>query len=386
MKTLNLEDLSSLKQKDFNNTIKIIPTYLLERLNQLELPIKNKEIALSNICNFLTYILNIYHNTEKSIIAIDREVFISYFNNRLYPKYKELLKECKVLTAVPYEDGTFYSKDNGICLQYRIHNEFLESKEFTALLFKPNKKEMSLDLVYEGPRKFVNTIINEELDYEKVFKNEIEYHKLNDTTEFSLYSRLVRALSLRSNRYIKQGNKVNRVYHSFSNLSKITRKCFKTNFKSIDLKNSQPAFLVYYLILNKIEFEPSYKELVENGKFYELFYDLYDGDRDKVKVAVYESLFFAFNETRRVNKRFKELFPLVWNELKRINDKGITLASILQNYESDLFNNLKVKNSTRYFTLFDAIYYNNEKDKKMLTEQIMEYGMNNGIKFTLSYE
>jgi hypothetical protein len=38
------------------------------------------------------------------------------------------------------------------------------------------------------------------------------------------------------------------------------------------------------------------------------------------------------------------------------------LVSRLQNLESELFNNLSPEKSKKYFTLFDAIFFNNKQD------------------------
>jgi len=36
--------------------------------------------------------------------------------------------------------------------------------------------------------------------------------------------------------------------------------------------------------------------------------------------------------------------------------------------------------------LFDAIYYNNKKDTEDISKQILKYGEDRGVKFTLKYE
>lgn len=62
----------------------------------------------------------------------------------------------------------------------------------------------------------------------------------------------------------------------------------------------------------------------------------------------------------------------------------ITLASILQNLESELFNNLKIKNSEYYFTLFDAIYFSDEVDEYDLRRQIIDYFQKLDLTVTIS--
>ncbi len=384
MKEIKLQDLAGLKKKDYNGVIKIIPTYLLDQLKQTTLPIKNIEIALSNICDFLVYINNLNASNGKSVFAIDAKVFERYFNHKAYPAYKELLKDLNVLTAVPYDNGTFYSKDDGLSLQYRIHNEYLQATDFTALIFK-RKQKKDISILCKVDDVMASTIISEDLDYALVFEKEIAHHKENNTTLFSLYSRITRALSLTKERYIKKGTKVNRIYHSFSNLSKVTRKCFETYFYSIDLKNAQPMLLALYLKTSGIQFEQAYQDICEAGMFYEQFLHVMTS-RDDIKTECYRTIFFDFKKNTEMNAALKELYPLVWQALKDLNSKGITLASILQNMEADLFNNINVTSSKKYYTLFDAIYFNNKKDKHVIEQQILKYGSDRGIKFSLSFE
>ena len=387
MKVFTLENLQFLTKKDFNNKIKLIPTNVLEFILNNEMPLKDKSKVIEQISIFLDFINNQVLQSKTTVLTIDKNIFVSYFNRNTYTQFKDILVQTNILTNVTNENGVWYDKDNGIAKSYRVHNEYLTNNDYSLIILdKKKNKSVEVKSEVEVNERFLNTIITEELDYSEVFKNELEYHQTNNTTMYSLYSRILRALSLVDKRYIKTGNKVNRIYHSFSNLSKVTRKCFKTKYINIDIKNSQPTFLVYYLVSNNIKFEDTYKQEVENGTFYELFYDLHNNDRNLVKVAVYKDLFFAFNTSTETNKRFKSLFPNVWNELSKINDSKTSLASILQNLEADLFNSLEVKSSSKYYTLFDAIYFTNKKDIKSIENQIKKYGKKLNIKFATSLE
>ncbi len=392
MKKIKLYELNKLTKNDFGGIVKIIPTQLLETLELIELPI-SKEKSIIKICDFLSYLncMLVRRDVQESgKVVLPQTIWIKYFTKNEYKSFKEILKNNNIITQVSYDSGIGYDMNNGIAKQYRIRTEYLQNDDFTILLFDNKKTKKDIKIETNVTINYLNTICNEELDYDKVFKDEYEYYKTKNKSLFSLYSRITRALLLNVNRYIKKGTKVNRIYHSFSNLSKVTRKCFKTFFNNIDLKNSQPILLVYYLVSNGIEFENEYQIICEEGKFYELFYDLYseiedqDELRKTVKVAVYESLFFAFNKNRRINKRFKELFPLTWKALKELNDKGITLASILQNIEAEIFNNIDVKYSKKYFTLFDAIYFNDKRDINYIVKQIEKEGNKYNINFSLS--
>jgi len=394
MKLIKLSDIKLTKSFNKNSNVKIISTQLLNSILSIELPIKNKEIFISNVVEFLDYLNEKMEHEYLTAFTISVDIFIKYFSRDKYKQYLQILKDFEILTNISHENGVWYDKDEGITKKYRVHNSYLNNTDFTLVIFEDKKTKIKNDIKIKVDSKYEKTILTETLDYYEVFKNEIEYHKENNTTTFSLYSRLSRALSLNKKRYIKKGEKVDRIYHSFSNLSKVTRKCFKTKYSNIDLDNSQPTFLCVYLKINNIDFETYYQEVCENGKFYELFYDIYKKEftdekllRKKVKNVIYKSFLFDFVENRKVTKRLKELFPKVWQALKDLKQKqNETLASNLQNIEAKLFNNINVTYSTKYFTLFDAIYFNNKKDKLNIIKQIKNFGKECGIKFSLSIE
>lgn len=379
---INLKDVITLKNKEFDSNIKIIPTYLIEELEKMDLPISNRNIAIKNICDFLTLLNTRYNEYGSSVIPIDKDVFIRFFNNRLYTEYKNILDDLKVITKVPYEDGSFYSKDEGKSLQYRIHNKYLLTDDYTLLFFKRGRNiKKNIRIECNVNSIMLDTILNEELDYKRVFKEELDYHRDNNTSKFSLYIRISRALSMNNDRYIKQGNNVDRIFHSFSNLSKVTRKCFYTEFFEVDLVNAQPMLLALHLNKEDIKYEDSYRLICEEGRFYELFFEG-DNDklRDEIKVQCYSSIFFDFKENMEVNKKFKVLFPMLWEYLKSIKKNKITMASILQNEEANIFNNIKVRNSSKFYTLFDAVMFNNIKDKGYIKSQIEDYGLKYNLK------
>lgn len=380
---VNIKNLSSLTNKSFKRDIQIIPTNIINQLNEMELPISNKEKAIKNISNFLSFLNSQYQKYNTTLLPIDVFIFIKFFNNRLYKQYRDILQELNIISPVPYENGTFYSREEGLSMQYRIHNSYLKADDFTLLFFKKGRNvKRDIKIECNVNNVMLNTILNTDLDYKKVFDEEIKYHKENNTSNFSLYIRLSRALSIDNTRYIKQGSKVDRIFHSFSNLSKVTRKCFDTEFFELDMVNAQPMLLAVKMRKEKIEIEEEYIKICEEGMFYELFENVLV-NRDDIKTECYSSIFFDFKENRDVNKKFRELFPKIWNYLKFIKNNKIKMASLLQNEEAEIFNNIKVRHSSKFFTLFDAVVFNNVKDEEYISKQILDYGKKYGIKFKL---
>jgi len=426
MKEISLNNAEDLIKHNNFNEVRIIPTYLLDALKTITLPIKNIEIALKNVCDFLSYInhkMNLVDsktNNKDNLLFINSNDFKEFFTRNHYKKYKTILEEHGVLTNVPYSDGSFYTPGEKP-MQYRIHNKYLNNKDFTVLFLEnESKTNLELDIrinTKDVPKKFIDTIIDEKLDYKKVFIEEIKYHnenkyvlkrKLNselfntnaefNSTAFSLYVRLSNALGFKNRRFIKYGTKVNRIYHSLSCISKITRYCTVNEYYSIDFKNSQPNLLCIHLNKNNINYEIDYKTACEEGRFYELFIGclgvIKTGDnekdikteRDEIKIECYSAIFFDFKRYSTINLKFKQLFPNLWAYLDKIDKEKQSLASILQNLEASFFNKLKVNKSKKYYTVYDAIYFSDIKDIDYITEQINEFASNNNIKISISIE
>lgn len=399
MKTIKLNDIKKISELgiDFSNqTIQFIPSKLYNNIIKNN-DIKNKDIFIQNCINFLNDLDYLISNNEQTNFPIIREYFKSNFG-KLYNTntklIKNILSESNIITTVTNNANIWYDYTIGIAKTYRVHNDYFTNQDY-IIITKNIIKEINIDIDIDN--RFVKTICEEELDYNLVIQKELEYYKTyfkSKKANNKLKTRLNLAFSINSKRFIKKGNKVNRIYHSFSNLSRITRKCFKTKYYNIDIKNSQPIFLILYLKQNNIKFEKEYKKIVEEGKFYELFYNLtdrnnYNNDNDHrsaVKQNVYKSFFFDFKENNKYTLRLKELFPKVYNVLRDLNDRNIKLAGILQNLEAELFNNLKVKYSNKFFTLFDAMYFNNKKDISIIKKQIKQYGYNYNIKFSLDID
>jgi len=85
-----------------------------------------------------------------------------------------------------------------------------------------NNKQPNID-IEEGvvDDKFKNTTSNIEVNYKNAICEEIDNFQNTNMDLDILRKRISRLLSLRIRRFIKKGTKVDRIYHSFSNLSKI---------------------------------------------------------------------------------------------------------------------------------------------------------------------
>lgn len=365
-------DNINLEKKKLTRYVYINDINIVSNILSYDLPIQNKRIALKNILDFLNWIdvkINILDNT---IIPISSNKLIEFFNRDNYKEYMNILKDMNILTDVPYEDGSFYVKGS-LYKQYRVHNDYINKEDLAIIVLEEDRsKDKFNNEVNDLDERYIKTIKNIEIDVKAAISSEIEHYKKNNLSVSNLRNRISRILYTKRKRFIKKGNKVDRIYHSFSNVSKVARKHLSIKMYDIDIKNCQPLLLIALLKEMKLEYDNNYQYDCEAGNFYENF--ITDKlTRDDVKEELYRTVFFNFNENRKINKKFRELYPNTWNSLKDIKDMNKSLACELQNIESKLFNNLIPKKSKHYFTLFDAIYFDNLNDVTELNNKIRNY-------------
>lgn len=384
---------------------------IIQQIQNLDLPVK-KEMAAKRILDFLEYLDQKIIDNNSTEIPIDKKTWIEYFTLNRYQQYQEILSQLKILTTVMYKKGIYidkngqpinknkdfaYCKELGLCKIFQVHNSYLNDENYIIVLFDDKRKSTSITiderLENKLSPKFINTIKNLKLDIAKAIQVELNTYHKQKISFAQLKHRISRIFAVQNSRKISTGDKVNRIYHSFTNLSKISRQHFNHNFFEIDIVNCQPTLLIAYLNKNKLGIDTNYINDCESGTFYERFIDIIDdkyrfGDdlsgfelsRKETKDNIYRKIFFGFTKSSEFNHRFKELYPLVWLELKKIKKSSTSLASILQNIEAELFNSLVPKKSKMYFTLFDAIYYTNAEDTSDLTIKIEKFFRERNVK------
>lgn len=371
-------------------SIYCIDLKLITLLLSIENYPQKKFLSIEKLLQFIQWFeMNMDDENSMSIAAL----FLKKKINKHYKRYMDILSDNKIITPIKNNSGKYYqsgietkkyrllenwTKDNDLCLVY-----FDNDDRNIEVNIDENIINMNID------KRMISTITSKlKIDYTSALKAEILNWQEKGFTTARLRKRLSKLFSSKDYRYIKKGYKVDRIYHSFSNISKISRNYLNIPMCNIDLKNSQPLFLIAYLIENNMDYDLSYKNDCESGEIYLNFYNTRKEDfsndidelRSNVKKAIYKNIFFGFNENSLYNKRFKELYPKVWMSLKNINDSGDTLAGILQNREASLFNNLNPKKSKYYFTLFDAIYYSDKSDTINILDNINTFFNKLGIK------
>lgn len=352
---------------------------LASQLLTTDLPISNKRKAMMRIFDFLSYVDT--NSDDDNKLNISKYTLEDFFTRSKYVKYIKILSSLNVIHRVKTK-GVYYKyndKSKSHSIRYKLHKDYIEDNDLAIVILEENnKKDIEFKCEISLEQRYKDTIKKCDLNISNAVLAEIDYCNANNHTLNVLRRRVSKILSTLNNRYIKQGKKVDRIYHSFSNISRVARKHFKNNFYEIDIVNSQPLFLVAYLKDNKKGCDESYQNDCETGSFYERFYDLskkedIEDKRKEVKQSLYQNIFFGFNKRSRYNKLFKELYTKTWDSLEEISNTDTSLASRLQNMEAKLFNKLTPKYSTYYYTLFDAVYFTNSADKILLEKEIDEF-------------
>lgn len=399
---LNENDLEALKNEIIVDKITFVTSQELisKLLNRATYPIKNRNIAIYNILSFLSFIDLCLSSSNKTILPIPTGTFIKYFNRDQYHKYTELLVELEILVKVPYEDGKYYEfkKDEkgGRCQQYRVFNNYLND-DISLVIFDEDI-DLKLETDNKYNKKMEKTILKTQIYYKEAIIDEIKNYKATTTlfnqteTMNKLRCRISMILLLTHKRYISKGDKVDRVYNSFTNLSKIARKHLHikgVKFNNIDIKNCQPLILCYYILSNGYVIDETYLKVCELGKFYETLMDkdileqigddedLYNEYRNDIKVESYKNIFFFLNKEADITKKFANEYPNIYYFMCDYYDSfpEKTMASNLQNIEASIFNTIVPTNSNYYYTLFDAIYFTDIEDAPLISNSIKnEFG------------
>ncbi len=370
--------------------------------NYSGMPIKNENLVIGHI-------LRMVRDAELRM-KIGRGAFswhhdylrASYTSN--YKRYVEVLVKLGILETTVSPETRMRYKEGEHASYYRLTDRYRERRSLCLIYREIDRRNMSTSFKKEVPEKYRKAVNLSYIDYPTYVNEEIKRYVEKDpndsdraTSLESIKVRLNSAFSLLEKRYLKEGKRSTRIYHSFSSLSRIARQHLRTPrgyiYYEIDIVNSQPSFLVAYLN-GKYAIDSSYVKITQAGKIYEQFIgvtgrvqrfytdengnrkdkweDLFIKNRAQAKVEFFSAVLFDWKKAHPLNKKFQELFPLTWEVLDRLHKEGGTLAAKLQTFESEIIHGVTVEKSDYYFTLHDAIYYNDITEKKKIEGQIKE--------------
>jgi hypothetical protein len=340
-------------------------------------PIKTRNLAIKNILEFLNYIDNL--PAEDYTVAVHTNKIRKIFTGGTYTLYLRILSELKIISRVPYPDGKYYEKMKKCC-KYYLHPTYRNDKPGIVIVKASPIRKLIADKKY--PVKFERAVRLTECDYTGAITAEYNNYLNTGMGDNNLRVRLSRLFALLGERRIKKGKNVDRVYCSFSNLSKISRAYLyidNSKYHCIDIRNCQPLLLSYLLRHLGLSLDDNYVVDCENAIIYERFVNEKYKDKEAVKEPLYSAIYFAFKPKKDIAQKFKEVYPLTYNSLEILHREEVTMASRLQNLEASIFSVVVPKKSKYYFTLFDAIYYTDISDKDdlklKLTESFARYNL-----------
>jgi len=181
--------------------------------------------------------------------------------------------------------------------------------------------------------------------------------------------------------FFAEDEKTGRVFHNVANFKKELRAYLRFNGEpmvEVDIANCQPLLLFNFYPDKKSAEAIRYRELVENGRFYELLQSLLNQpDREKVKTPFITFLFAKSHWIIPVGEAFKKEFP----ELAKViatekREEHNALAIALQKLEADLVINQVVgickKENIPTVTIHDSLLTlpaHVERVKRILEEE-----------------
>ncbi len=299
---------------------------------------------------------------------------IKHFGCKHYRKIITLFNE--YIYEIKQNGYRYIPKQNatdgiGKCKTYLINYKELLTDPHLIVRFN-NKSLIEFQIDDDANINMVKVINEAEMDYGKAIMEQI----INKKNDISLINRIREIIKFANRRYIKiKKDTTGRIFSNFSSMPKECRKHItlsNKHFIELDVKNSQPSLLVGFM--NELGYiaDKNYIKDVENGTIYSNFIllqgDFYKFDeatsrmiiysnilknKGDVKKEFFNSILFDFKTKSTLNIRFKELYPLVWEFLRKQNN-NIEIAGQLQKRESEIINNLDIQ--VPYYSVFDAVF------------------------------
>jgi hypothetical protein len=292
-------------------------------------------------------------------------------------------------------------------------NQFKSATTLTAELKKTSEKfirsvtttatEKNLSIAYQYLKQ---NIVKINIDKKKALQyNEENY--FSETAKKTYKANYHSIINLSEGEYkFKVDSTAYRVHTNLTNIKKELRQFLSVEGEplgEVDIKNSQPLF--FYWQIKNLEQIPDdekirYKEMVESGKFYELFIKrlgIPDSKRAKVKKKIISAIFFDYNrekESRYVTV-FKKEFPSIASYIYQYKKENRSkLACLLQRLESNFVIEKAVREFINRFgdefvsTIHDSMVVKESKLNDAL--QVMEYcfekeGLNPKLSFNIYY-
>lgn len=341
-----------------NTNTKYIIQFLPISLEPLS---RNKHFYLGDVKLKSSYVIDLIHNllfkyfytkenqfTLSSIVLKEKygyqyNLYILYLTENGYLK---LIKKHK----------------NGVnCRIYELNNDLIKKdiirfKNKDSVLLKKRKSYILQNSISESPidaqikSKLIQDLYSVKIDSE----NSTLFLKSFEIDKQVITKNLLTVESISDGDIFYHFDSYGRFHTNFTILKSFLRKNFLSidgeSTVEIDIKNSQPLFFNKILQKSHLNYDIDelkfYGELTLNGNFYNhLQTNLEIKDKSKVKNLVYK-IFFGRNYQNDLEKKFKSLFPSIYDFIKQHKKLSKDYKSIsyeLQRLESNFIYNKVIK-------------------------------------------
>ena len=298
-------------------------------------------------CHVIGYLKNSHKKFMDTEYAnIHNKTMVSVISKYKYSEIvSNLLSWGIIATDDEYQAG-FKSKGFKLSPPYDVPNKTIIIKDDKINMKLTQFNSKSLQQLKKMPESYnylhiSNTWIKMNYSTASTYNNAF-YFTEPDSYNANFYS----ICNYRDLNYKFQIDKSNRIHTNLTNLKSDFRRFLTVQGEKlgqVDIRNSQPLFL-YLVIKDNPEIpdteKQEYRQLVEEGRFYEMFMEKLNLTADKrkeVKEMTYKYIFYG--ESRNIDNRylnlFREKFPNILGFINQIKNPDYKqFAILLQKAES----------------------------------------------------
>lgn len=370
----------TLKELKISNTLKqkkeiyqFLPNCLIFLKDIKKIEHKGKYIKTSKLIDLVHTLLLKYYFTKENRFILNSEVLRSKYG-AIYNYYINYLLEIGIVEKISnYRVGW-------VSNQYKLKDKVLKNKISRFINTDISLLKNFNKMVSMGEMEIKNNLIP--LDIRIKLINDLEFCKVDiersviflnsiDDTRESFNKNMYAVESIHRGHLFYNFDDYGRFHTNFTVLKSFIRKnCLTIEGEEtfeFDINNSQPLFLIKLMSerkdieVEKVEFE-LFKFLTINGVLYQYIIDNSNlKNKKQVKELVYRVLFGINNKSKK-EEVFFNLFPSVYNFIKKYKGRNYKIMSHrLQNLESDFIFNSVVKTimnicpEARIITVHDSI-------------------------------
>jgi hypothetical protein len=387
-----LEYLSKKRIKEKQWILEFVPKDLIYLTQTNKISWKNKNLKTAYIIHLINYMICKYYHTDTKEVNLSSEVMRKWYGT-FYNFYLDFLMEHDIL--IKTKNYCVAKKCNTYTLNDRYYNKGISlftrwKNDNPFLLKKWKEKQLEYEIQSLNDEKLINPWVKKQLiddlyyvevDFEEASKLLLQmYFEGKLDSDKSYLKNLLSIESIQDGTLFYVEDDYGRLHTNFTVLKKIIRtdyvKIQGEEVEELDIPNSQPTFLAILLKekgfhLQYPEAYEFYKNIVKEGKIYDMLAEEMGIERKDCKQKMFYVLFGKNKWDSKIDRAFKKFFPEVFEWMvneKRVANDHRTISHELQRRESKL--------------IFDTIIYRIKKE----IPQIKLFTVHDSILFPKKYK